>query len=422
MLHKKDWENTFDKKVLPPKGMRDFLPNEKKLREDMMTIIRKEYRKNGFNEIETSFIESIKRLENSDGGENTELLFRILRREDNLNLADGEATDLTDLGLRFDLTLPLCRFYSRYQTMLPKIFKSIQIGNVFRAEKPRAGRYNSFIQCDIDIIGDATNMAEIELINTVSRVFIKLGVKGFTIKLNDRRILQALVEYAGFPKEAYMDVILTLDKLDKRGKDGVVEELVAKGFDQQHIDTFMSTLELLEIGGLAKVAELDLSVEGAKNVRDIISVFDSPSNEFAIIYDPTVARGMGYYTGTVFEITYQGIGNSLAGGGRYDQLINRVSNLEMPACGFSIGFERVADLLKSQDCSFKKERRLAVLMACEENRKSLIEDTNLLKENYDVVSIYKQDEDMDAQLEVLKEQGYNYYTSYCDMIKIKPIE
>lgn len=425
MLHKEDWKDTFDKKVLPPKGMRDFLPNEKKLREDMMTIIRKEYRKNGFSEIETSFIESIKRLENSDGGENTEMLFRILRRDDNLDLSDAhdvDAHDLTDLGLRYDLTLPLCRFYGRYRSMLPRIFKAIQIGNVFRAEKPRAGRYNSFIQCDVDIIGDASNMAEIELLNTVSRVFLKLGLKGFSIKLNDRRIIKGLVEYAGFTPESATDVIMSLDKLDKRGVEGVKSELADKGYAAHAIEKLMETLDALQQGGLAKVRELSLSEEGYDNIDELLAVFESLTDDYEVIYDPTVVRGMGYYTGTVYEITYQGVGNSLAGGGRYDSLIGHVSDGGAPACGFSIGFERVADLLMSQDTSFKKERRLAVLLECMENRKALLEDTNLLKENYDVVSIYAQGDDLAAQLAELKEQGFNYYTSYCDHIKIRPIE
>lgn len=426
MLHKEAWKDTFDKKVLPPKGMRDFLPNEKKLREDMMTIIRKEYRKNGFSEIETSFIESIKRLENSDGGENTELLFRILRRDDTLNLSDAhdlnDVHDLIDLGLRYDLTLPLCRFYGRYRSMLPRIFKAIQIGSVFRAEKPRAGRYNSFIQCDVDIIGDPSNMAEIELLNTVSRVFLKLGLKGFKIKLNDRRILKGLAEYAGFEPKDAIDVILILDKLDKRGVTGVTELLLKKGYAKTSVSKFMDTIALLQNEGLSKVKDLQLSSKGHRNIREILDVFKGLSEDFEVVYDPTVARGMGYYTGTVYEITYQGVGNSLAGGGRYDKLIGRVSDGDVAACGFSIGFERVADLLKSQDCSFKKERRLAVLLACKSNQKALLEDTNLLKENYDVVSIYGQEEDLEAQLKDLKEQGFNYYTSYCDHIKIRPIE
>lgn len=422
MQYKKDWKDTFDKKVLPPKGMRDFTPEEKKLRQDMVNIIRKEYRKNGFSEIETSFIESIERLENSDGGENTELLFKLLRNTDNLDLDSAELSDLSNLGLRFDLTLPLCRFYSRYKTVLPKTFKSIQIGNVFRAEKPRPGRYNSFVQCDIDIIGDPTNTAEIELINTVSRVFLKLDIKGFTIKINDRRIIHGLAEYSGFSKDSVMDVILTLDKLDKIDTIGVINELLEKGYEKKHVETFIETLEILEKDGLKKVQELDLSPDGYKNIEEILSILGNLSDDFEIVYDPTVARGMGYYTSTVFEITYKGVGNSLAGGGRYDTLIEKVSDIDVPACGFSIGFERVADLLKSQERSLTKERKLAVLIACMENRKTLLEDVNLLKENYDVVSIYTQEEFLDNQLKDLKEQGFNYYTSYCDMIKIKPID
>ena len=413
----------MSKNLKPPKGMRDFLPQEKAIREQVLAIIRDEYKINGFTEIETSFIENIGRLDNSDGGENTKLIFKILKRGEKLSLDTAKTeNDLADLGLRFDLTVPLCRFYANNKNDLPQVFKAVQIGNVFRAERPQRGRYRSFVQCDVDIIGDPTNIAEIELINTVARALSRLGLKDFTVKINDRRVLKGLVMYAGFSEDSFTDIVITLDKLDKIGQDGVRKELESKGYATDNINTLITVSEKITAEGLEALKEYNLSPEGYNNLNEIIAVIETLSDGYGIEFDFTLARGMGYYTSTIFEVAYSDVGFSVAGGGRYDEMIGNFSGTPAPAVGFSIGFERIADILRAEGSAFVTPKKLALLIKNEDNKTDVFAKANELKKDFDIVSVFETKKKLGKQLQRLKEEGYTNFATYADELEIKAMD
>lgn len=406
---------------LPPKGMRDFLPQEKALREYVMKVIREEYTRNGFTEIETSQIENLDNLENSDGGENTKLIFKILKRGEKLetNLTNSSDTNLADLGLRFDLTLPLSRFYANNRNELPSVFKALQMGYVFRAERPQKGRYRSFIQCDVDVIGDPTNLTEIEIINTVARALKRLGMANFTVKINDRRILKGLALAAGFALEEFPDIAMTLDKLDKIGRDGVIKELNAKSYSQKNIDTLMQLSNQLEKDGIS--AAQVLSEDGYQNLKEILDVIDAIKEDYNIVFDYSLVRGMGYYTSTIFEVAYGDLGYAVAGGGRYDEMIGKLSGVDVPACGFSIGFERIIDILKNENREIPTGTRLALFYGQEDNLTAVMKCAIELREMYAIVSVFQKKKKFSKQIERLKEQGFDSFTAFADELVIKEL-
>lgn len=410
---------------LPPKGMRDFLPAEKALREYVMRIIREEYTRNGFTEIETSQIENLDNLENSDGGDNTKLIFKILKRGEKLKGADAEKDptllerELSDLGLRFDLTLPLSRFYANNRNDLPTVFKAIQMGYVFRAERPQKGRYRSFIQCDVDVIGDSSNLTEIELINTVGSALTRLGLSDLTIKVNDRRILKGLVAAAGFAEEAFNDIAITLDKLDKIGRDGIIKELISKEYPQEKVNKLLEISESLENGGL-ELAK-DLSAEGYENLKTIIDVVSAIQTGYRIQFDYSLVRGMGYYTSTIFEVYYGALGYAVGGGGRYDEMIGKMSGVDAPACGFSIGFERIIDILKEERREIPRGTRLALFYDPICNLKDVMKLAIELRETYAVVSVYERKKKFGKQVDRLKEQGFDAFTIFGEELTIKEL-
>ena len=405
----------------PPSGMRDFLPRDKQLREYVMQVIRDEYSKNGFTEIETSQLENLSNLENSDGGDNTKLIFKILKRGEKLNLANmpSSESDLADLGLRFDLTLPLSRFFANNRNELPNIFKAIQMGYVFRAERPQKGRYRSFIQCDVDVIGDGSSLPELELINTVGRALKKLGLDGITIKINDRRILKGLVVASGFQGEHFNDIAVILDKLDKIGKDGIVQELLAKGYPQSNIDNLLNLSNELETKGLAAAKEL--SGEGFDNLNQIISVIESIQDGYQIRFDYSLVRGMGYYTSTIFEVYYGALGYAVGGGGRYDDMIGKMSGVDAPACGFSIGFERIIDILREENRDIPRGSRLAMFFDENDPLEKVMQLAIELRETYSVVSLFSKKKKFSKQVERLKEQGYDAFNLFSDHLNIKEL-
>lgn len=407
--------------TLPPTGMRDFLPREKEVREYVMREIRDEYKKSGFTEIETSFIENIENLTGGDGGENTKLIFKILMRGDKLKNADlGDLDKLADLGLRFDLTLPLVRFYSNNRNELPQIFKSIQMGTVFRAERPQKGRYRAFTQCDIDIIGDESNLAEIEIIQTIASTLKRLTFENFTIKINDRRILRALVTSAGFSEDEFADIAITLDKLDKIGNEGIQKELLSKNYNEAQVIKLLDQSNKMATLGLEGIK--DICSEGYENLTEIIEVIQSLEDQFKIEFDHTLVRGMGYYTSTIFEITYGDLSYSIAGGGRYDKMIGKISGSDVPAVGFSIGFERIVDLILSENKAQSNETRIALLYDEAYPLKAVVQKAIEMRQIYNIVSIYKQKKKLGKQLIQLDRSGYNGYTLYGDDMIVKPFE
>ena len=342
----------------PVNGMKDILPEEMQIRDYVMNVIKETYRSFGFTPIETPCMENIANLSNKQGGENEKLIFKVLKRGEKLKLETAQTeNDVVDFGMRYDLTVPLARFYSNNANNLPSPFKALQMGNVWRADRPQRGRYRQFMQCDIDILGEQSNLAEIELILATTTTLGKLGFKNFQIRINERRILKAMAAYSGFAEESYDTVFIILDKMDKIGMDGVAEELAKNGYAQESIDKYLSLFAHLQgkeevADGVAYLAEelgeyLDAEVAG--NLKEIAaSVNATKAADFSLVFDPTLVRGMSYYTGTIFEIAMPEFGGSCGGGGRYDEMIGKFTGNQVPACGFSIGFERIILLLLEQ--------------------------------------------------------------------------
>ncbi|MEF2977832.1 histidine--tRNA ligase [Subtercola sp. YIM 133946] len=343
--------------ITPPRGMRDFLPTEKAARERALGIIRRSYTAHGFDEIETPVMEDIERLHSGLGGDNEKLSFSVLKRaipasELERAAANDDAQSLADLGLRFDLTVPLARFYASHRGELPSVFRAIQIAPVWRAERPQKGRYRQFVQCDIDIIGEPSQLAEAEIITATLATLDELGLEGCTIRINDRRLLTAMLNVFGFAEAEHPQVLITVDKLDKIGAEGVVAELRDRAVTPDAVDALdaffhrVTTLEFNPFGVRAITKALPHGVDPA--IIDELAALADVIDPAVLVFDPFLVRGMGYYTGTIFEIAHPDLSFSLGGGGRYDGMIGRFLGQDVAACGFSIGFERIVDLLQSE--------------------------------------------------------------------------
>lgn len=407
----------------PVTGMKDILPEEMKIRDYVMGVIKETYAKFGFTSIETPCMENIANLSNKQGGENEKLIFKVLKRGEKLNLETAEnESDLVDFGMRYDLTVPLVRFYSNNMANLPSPFKALQMGNVWRADRPQRGRYRQFMQCDIDILGEPSNLAEIELILATTTTLGKLGFKGFEIRINERRILKAMAAYSGFPEEEFDTVFIILDKMDKIGLDGVAEELVKSGFGQESVDKYLGLFKGIETAenGLEYLAiELGefLDADVKENLSEIIdSVKATKASEFEIVFDPTLVRGMSYYTGTIFEIAIPEFGGSCGGGGRYDKMVGKFTGNDVPACGFSIGFERIVLLLlesgfkipnESEKVAFLIEKGIAKDRLCD-----IIAQAQETRKSGKQVLVARMNKNKKHQKEQLEAQGYTEFVDF----------
>ncbi len=336
----------------PVTGMKDILPEEMEIRDYVIGVIKDTYGRFGFTSIETPCMENIANLSNKQGGDNEKLVFKILKRGEKLNVAEAvREEEIVDAGMRYDLTVPLVRYYCNNAASLPVPFKALQIGNVWRADRPQRGRFRQFMQCDIDILGEPSNLAEIELILATTTTLGKLGFRGFEIRINDRQILKAMAAYSGFAEESYDSVFVTWDKMDKIGVEGVEAELLENGYGRDAVDRYLELYGGLEKAdnGVAYLADrlkdvLDPSVtEGLQEIIDSVSA--TKASDFKMVFDATLVRGMSYYTGTIFEIAIPEYGGSCGGGGRYDRMVGKFTGKDVPACGFSIGFERIIMLL-----------------------------------------------------------------------------
>ncbi len=336
----------------PVNGMKDILPAEMQIRDYVQGVIKDTYRSFGFTPMETPCMENIANLTNKQGGENEKLIFKVMKRGEKLNLNTARTeVDLVDFGMRYDLTVPLARYYSNHANDLPSPFKALQMGNVWRADRPQRGRYRQFMQCDIDILGEPSNLAEIELILATTTTLGRLGFKNFEIRINERRILKAMAAYSGFAEESFDTVFIILDKMDKIGMEGVASELVQEGFSQDSVEKYMGLFRgIAEVSdGVSYLADTlgdFLQADVVQNMKEIAaSVNACKAAEFELVFDPTLVRGMSYYTGTIFEIAMPEFGGSCGGGGRYDKMIGNFTGKDVPACGFSIGFERIILLM-----------------------------------------------------------------------------
>lgn len=339
-------------KKKPVTGMKDMLPREMEIRDYVIQMIKDTYKTFGFQSMETPCVEHIENLCSKQGGDNEKLIFKILKRGEKLKIAEAtEENDVVDGGLRYDLTVPLARYYANHANELPAPFKALQIGNVWRADRPQKGRFRQFMQCDIDILGEASVISEIELILATTAMLGKLNFKNFTVCINDRNILKAMAAYSGFRDEDSDEVFIILDKMDKIGVDGVAGELQELGYTKEHVDTYLSLFEGItpDVNGIRSLKEKlgdCLASKTANNMELIVSSVEAAKEvDFNMKFDPTLVRGQSYYTGTIFEVTMDDFGGSVAGGGRYDKMIGKFTGQDTPACGFSIGFERIVMLL-----------------------------------------------------------------------------
>ena len=404
-------------------GMKDILPEEMFIRDYLINIIKKTYGSFGFTSIETPAMEHIENLLSKQGGDNEKLIFKILKRGEKLKLENiKDENDLVDAGLRYDLTLPLARYYSNNQANLPNPFKALQIGNVYRADRPQKGRFRQFTQCDIDILGEASNLAEIELILATTKALSEIAKgKHFTVRINDRRILMAMALYAGYDEDNIGNVFIILDKMDKIGMDGVKKELTELDGEEK-CSKYLSLFEglkdnteaVLSLKDKLKGFIEDGVLEGLCEIMD--TVLEVNINDFSLVFDPTLVRGMGYYTGTIFEVSMEGFSGSVAGGGRYDKMIGRFTGNDTPACGFSIGFERIITILL--DAGFKipdESRKIAFLY--EKNidgnvLKDILKEAASLREAGNIVLVSKMNKNKKFQKEGLEKQGYTEFKEF----------
>ena len=406
----------------PQKGMRDLLPKQVELRNYVSSRILDVYKKYGFSQIETPSLENIELLSNGEGGENEKILFKILKRGEKLDLNNiNDENSLVDMGLRYDLTVPMCRFYANNRAQVPQVFKIAQFGDVWRAERPQKGRFRQFKQFDIDIIGDKSTSAEIELIFATSEALMSLDFKNFKVRINDRRILSGLVKYCGFKESDYNKVFVIIDKLSKIGIEGIKEEFKKSGFSDDSVNMLIEIIQkLIETSVTIKTIESILpNID--KNVLDDLSfVIETVSKQagrnYSIVLDITLVRGMGYYTGQIFEIETEGYKTSIAGGGRYDSLIGKfLGEATIPACGFSIGFERVISILEEQCFNVPKPKRKIVLLYSEEEISNINEiflTAQKLRAEGNIVLVEEKSKNPKVQLDKLMEQGFDSFAVF----------
>lgn len=407
-------------KKKPVNGMRDILPDEARLRDYVASVIKETYRAHGFTPIETPVLEEIGNLSNDQGGENEKLIFKVLKRGEKLRLSgDIEEKDIVDYGLRYDLTVPLSRFFSNNENELKKPFKALQMGPVFRAERPQKGRYRQFTQCDIDIIGEDSCLAECELILATTKALSRLSFQGFRIVINDRRLLSSMADCAGFPKDSQGKLFIILDKLDKIGLSGVREELIENGFSEGAVSKYLSLFEALSgkddvreaLSLLKGLMGEDFPDDAGSDLTNISDIVDSAKEAgFSLAFDPTLVRGMGYYTGPVFEIRIQELQISCGGGGRYDNMVGLFAGHPVPACGFSIGFERIMLLLQEKGFRIPEEpKKIAILLdkgLSPDGVKEAYREARTLREKGNTVLIERMQKNKKFQKEMLSKEGY----------------
>lgn len=407
----------------PVNGMKDILPAEMQIRDYVIQVIKDTYKSYGFTSIETPCMENIANLSNKQGGENEKLIFKVLKRGEKLNLETAVSEeDVVDFGMRYDLTVPLVRYYSNNSNQLPSPFKALQMGNVWRADRPQRGRYRQFMQCDIDILGEPSNLAEIELILATTTTLGRLGFKNFQIRINERRILKAMAAYSGFDESSFDTIFIILDKMDKIGLQGVSDELVDSGFDKGSVDKYIDLFKGVEeadngIKYLADTLKGFLDEDIAENLCEIIdSVEATKEAQFDLVFDPTLVRGMSYYTGTIFEVAMPEFGGSCGGGGRYDEMVGKFTGKDVAACGFSIGFERIILLLMEQGFEVPAQsKKIAYLIEKgypNDKLKDIISEAQNERKNGTSVLVVRMNKNKKFQKEQLSEQGYTEFKEF----------
>jgi len=371
--------------------MRDLLPTEKQKREQLISLIRETYAARGFQEIETPAVEAIERLSSGQGGDNEKLVFKVLKRGEEFEMAVAEGGELADLGLRFDLTVPLTRYFASNRGSLPRVLKAIQVGPVWRAERPQKGRYRQFLQCDIDILGEPTELAELELISASLAALDAIGLSQATIRVNDRRLLKKQLDAAGI-RDNQDQAMIAIDKLDKIGLEKVVEE-IAESWGNESAEKVSAWLS-------ADVSDLPEELSWVQKLGD---------DATRLRYDPSLVRGMGYYTGAIFEIEYPGAESSIGGGGRYDEMVGRWAGTDTPAAGISLGIERIIELAQ---VGASARKSLVVLIEGDFAEAMSLQE-ELIAEGY-TVRLERKAKNVKAQLEELAASGYEFFANQAD--------
>ena len=402
--------------VAPPRGMRDLLPSQVRLRDRCEAIIRSSYASFGFDAVETPALEHIELLTGGQGGDNEKLIYKVMKRGDKLDLAAASSPDeLVDYGLRYDLTVPLARYYANNQGQLPTPFKALQIGSVWRAERPQKGRFRQFTQCDIDVLGEASIAAEVDLVAATTATLAALGLRGFRVRLNDRRLLSRLVVAAGFDPAREASVLVSLDKLDKLGAAGVRVELLSAGHAEAAADALLDVLGRGAEGLAQAAVGDDAAVAALADLQRLCAAFAAglPGGG-ELVLDPTLVRGMGYYTGPVFEVELEGYGFSIAGGGRYDEMIGGLLGRPVPACGFSIGFERVVLVLEERGEGAPHGERVALLFDPQHDDLGAVSAAGsaLRGSAQRVVSLLPARKNQGAQLGELQRHGFTHVVRF----------
>lgn len=409
-------------KIKTVKGTNDYLPKEAALRDYLQNTILNTYTNNGFEHITTPAIEDAENLDKSEGGENLNLIFKILKRGDKLEraLAENRYDDLSDMGLRYDLTLPLSRYYANNRANLVLPLKTIQIDRVYRAERPQKGRLREFVQCDIDILGSESSSCETELIYTTAKALLAININEFRIKINDRRILNSVLMHLGFEKNDLMGICIVFDKMDKIGKDGVISELTEKGYDQSVINGFSEFIdeENLTLSRIRSYINDEDEVY-IEQLEKIISESEKlAAGRYEIVFDISLVRGQGYYTGTIFEVESLKFKGAIAGGGRYDNLIGKFTGENIPAVGFSIGFERIFSILSEQNYMPSSMRKKVAVFYSEGEYTDAASKADELRKEYDV-NMIERPKKLGKYLNRLEEQNYYGYLVYGEAEDIK---
>ncbi len=401
----------------PVTGMKDILPEEMELRDYLIGLIKDTYESFGFLPIETPCVEHIENLCSKQGGDNEKLIFKILKRGEKLQLNMAEdVADLTDEGLRYDLTVPLARYYAAHANELPSPFKALQVGSVWRADRPQKGRFRQFTQCDIDILGEPGNLAEIDLILATTSLLGKLNFSNFSVCINDRNILKAMAAYSGFDEEDFDEIFIVLDKMDKIGMDGVRQELIEDGYAEEKVDTYLNLFDGIpeDVSGIRVLQEKlngCLRDEIADRMMEIFTCVDAAKEcQFRLKFDPTMVRGQSYYTGTIFEVMMDEFGSSVAGGGRYDKMIGKFTGQDTPACGFSIGFERLVMILMDNGWQVPEKRQKKAYLLdkklSEDGLLKVLEAARADREAGKQVLVEKMKKNKKFQKEQLSSEGY----------------
>lgn len=411
-------------KKQPPKGMRDFLPETVTLRNELIEKISKSFSSFGFDNIITPEVEHIENLESNNGGDNEKMIFKILKRGEKLSLTNG---DIADYGLRYDLTLPLTRYYINNHSNLEFPFKSLQIGNVWRAERPQKNRYRSFTQCDIDIIGDEEITAELSLLIAAKDALSSIGIQNIRFVINDRQILNYITEYFGLSKVESEQFFISLDKVDKIGWEEVYKELINKNLEKENIENLLNLIKELmgknfrELRSYSELGNLNLPLD---NIENIFTAYNNLFKSEDLIFDLTLVRGMNYYTGTIFEIKYGELEHSIGGGGRYNNLITINSKDYLPACGVSLGFERILNVIENINYSHRRQKKLIIIYRNKsiENYYEILGKNIKFRDEFDVVTSSRASKNIKNQLNRYIEKGFTHFCIAENNFEIKELE